>query len=148
LVTSWNDTPVIRSNKLIDLIGDVDGVDYVISVGIESADITGLTGTAATNLLNKTDHGLSVGHRIQLVSKTGGTGISTGVSYFVIASGLAANAFKVSATAGGSEIDFSTDITVATYKVVDDYVGANPQDFLLPGVVPLPQPGSINISVA
>lgn len=42
--TRWVNQPVVRKNKLIDLIGDVDGVDYV-----QSLSITGSAGVADSN---------------------------------------------------------------------------------------------------
>lgn len=45
--STWVNDPVIRKNKLIDLIGDVDGVNYVEDVTISAA---GLITNAAGNL--------------------------------------------------------------------------------------------------
>lgn len=72
------------------------------------------TGVAATDLLTSTAHGLAAGDQIQFSSLTGGAGLSTATGYYVIATGLTANEFKLSATPGGSAIDFTTDITAAT----------------------------------
>jgi hypothetical protein len=129
----WVNTDIVRKNKLIDVIGSVEGVDYVDSITLTGGSIGSLTGTASDNTFARFDHGLSVNDRIQLLTKTGGTGLSTGVTYFVISAGLATNAFRLSATEGGSEIDFTTDLTAATYKVVVDANG----DLPLPGTVPL-----------
>jgi uncharacterized phage protein gp47/JayE len=48
--TAWLDEPIIRKNKLIDLVGDVTGVDYVDTLTITGAAGSGnltLTGPAA-----------------------------------------------------------------------------------------------------
>lgn len=70
-------------------------------------------------------HGFRVGEQVEFVRLTGGTGLSgrpiasinaatrssKPTRYFVIASGLTRNAFKVSATAGGSAVNISADAT-------------------------------------
>jgi hypothetical protein len=79
------------------------------------ADVTGVTGTAATDLINKTAHGLVAGSRIAFSALTGGAGLSVDTGYYVIASGLTADAFKVSTTVGGAAVNFTTDFTAGTY---------------------------------
>lgn len=79
---------------------------------------TGATISAATNLVTKTAHGLVAGDRIYFTALTGGTGLSLNKDYFVLASGLTANAFKVSATSGGAEVDITVDYSAATYSKV------------------------------
>jgi hypothetical protein len=70
-------------------------------------------------------HGFRAGEEVEFIRLTGGTGLSgrpiasinaatrssKPTRYFVIASGLTRNAFKVSATAGGSAVDVSADAT-------------------------------------
>lgn len=80
-----------------------------------SALVTGVTATAATNLVNKTSHGLVAGDSVVFHAKTNGAGITLGVQYWVIASGLTSNEFKVSTSAGGSEVDITSDGTSMTY---------------------------------
>ena len=76
--------------------------------------ITGIaTGTASTSLISMTNHDRAVGDKVTFSSLTGGAGLSTSTPYYVIANGLTANVFKLSATVGGSAIVFSTDITAA-----------------------------------
>jgi hypothetical protein len=77
--------------------------------------VTGATISAATNLVTKATHGLAAGDRVTFSLLTGGTGLSTGVTYYVIASGLTANDFKVSTTSGGSEVDVTVNYTTASY---------------------------------
>lgn len=72
---------------------------------------TGLTGVAATDLLTKTGHGLVAGDGVRFSGLVGGAGLSSGTTYYVIASGLTANDFRVSATPGGAQVDFTTDVT-------------------------------------
>ena len=65
--------------------------------------------TTATDTIAYTAHGLLTGD--VLVYNNGGgtsaTGLVSGTTYYVIASGLTANAFKVSATDGGSTVDIT-----------------------------------------
>ena len=65
--------------------------------------------TTATDTIAYTTHGLNAGD--VLVYNNGGgtsaTGLTSGTTYYVIASGLTANAFKVSATDGGSTVDIT-----------------------------------------
>lgn len=77
--------------------------------------VTGTTGAEATDLFTKASHGLSAGDRITFSSLTGGTGLSTGVTYWVIASGLTSSAFKLSTTSGGAAVNFTTDVSASTW---------------------------------
>lgn len=76
---------------------------------------SGVTGTAATNLINKTTHGLVAGDRVTFYSLTGGTGLTLGTTYYVISSGLTSDVFKVSATSGGTEVDITVNYTDLQY---------------------------------
>lgn len=82
---------------------------------------TGLTGANATDLLTKTAHGLTTGDAVKFLTLTGGAGLNTGQIYYVIATGLTANDFRVSATPGGAQVDFTTDITVGTFQKVQTW---------------------------
>jgi len=65
--------------------------------------------TTGTDTIAYTAHGLSAGD--VLVYNNGGgtsaTGLTSGTTYYVIASGLTADAFKVSATDGGTTVDIT-----------------------------------------
>jgi len=65
--------------------------------------------TTATDTIAYTAHGLVATDAV--VYNNGGgtsaTGLTSGTTYYVIASGLTANAFKVSATSGGSTVDIT-----------------------------------------
>lgn len=66
------------------------------------------TADAGTDLLTTTAHGLVANERIRVASTTTlPAGLAAATDYYVIASGLTANAFKVSATSGGSAIDIT-----------------------------------------
>jgi len=85
--------------------------------------VTGVTATASSDLVNKTAHGLITDDRIYFTTLTGGAGLVLGTPYYVLASGLTANAFKVSLTSGGAAINITTDATVAAYVKVVTFTG-------------------------
>lgn len=81
------------------------------------------TAAAATNLVTNTNHGLVAGDRVTFYTLTGGTGLTLGVAYYVISSGLTANDFKVSTTSGGSEVDITVNYSVSNYIKSVTYSG-------------------------
>jgi hypothetical protein len=58
---------------------------------------------------------------VRFSSITGGAGLSASTDYYVISPST--NTFKLSATSGGSEIDFTTDITAGTLLANTKRVG-------------------------
>jgi hypothetical protein len=80
-----------------------------------TSEVTGTTGTASTDLFTKTSHGLVAGDRITFSALTGGTGLVTGTAYYIIATSLTANDFKVSALPGGTAVNFTTNVTASTW---------------------------------
>jgi hypothetical protein len=78
--------------------------------------VTLLTSAASDDIIDATAHGFVAGDEVVFTALTGGTGLTVGQRYFVIATSLATNTFRVSATAGGAGIDFSTDITAGTVR--------------------------------
>lgn len=71
-----------------------------------------VTGVAATNVITANAHGFANGDKVQFTAITGGTGLVISTNYFVVS--RTANTFKLAATSGGAEIDFTTDITDGT----------------------------------
>lgn len=82
-----------------------------------------VTGTASSDLFSCTSHGLDVGTQVFFRTLTGGTNLSTSTRYYVIASGLTADAFKLSTALGGSPVDFSTNLTAAVLERQDPLDG-------------------------
>ncbi len=84
------------------------------------ASLTGaITGVAATDLFTSAkNHGLVAGQRLRFSSITGGTGLFTDRTYYVISSGLTAKDFKVSETRDGATVDFTTAVTAAVVTIV------------------------------
>jgi hypothetical protein len=88
-------------------------------------NVTGTTGDATggafEDLFTKASHGLVAGDRITFSALTGGTGLSTGVAYYVVSSGLTSSTFRLSLTSEGTVVNFTTDVTASTWtKSVTD----------------------------
>lgn len=105
---------------------------YTFTLGLVNAALDALLGVeapvvftavAATDLLTSTAHGLAVGDIIQFSSSTTlPAGLEPNTDYFVIASGLTADDFKVSTTLGGSAVDITSTGTGThswTYAIND-----------------------------
>jgi hypothetical protein len=86
---------------------DVRSTDYLAYSEVQVYD-AGHAGTSATSdLITSTAHGLVAGDQVYFTSLTGGDALVTFTRYFVIASGLTTNAFKVSTTAGGAAVNIT-----------------------------------------
>jgi hypothetical protein len=72
------------------------------------------TAAASTDLVAVTAHGFVTDTRVRFGTLTGGTGLLNTLDYFVLASGLTTNAFKVSLTSGGAAIDITVDYSAIT----------------------------------
>lgn len=90
----------------------------------EEAAITSVTGTASTDLLNKSSHGLSNGNLVVLRSLSGGSGLTTEYPYYVV--GVSGSDFQLSLTSGGSAINFTTDITSVSVVRLTEISGGSP----------------------
>lgn len=82
--------------------------------GVTMGSQTAVTGESDDELFTAAGHGLRVGDTVKFPDLTGGTGLSTGTTYHVIGSGLTANTFRVSTTAGGATVNFSSDVTAGS----------------------------------
>jgi hypothetical protein len=76
---------------------------------------------ASTDLITSYAHGLTTDDRI-FVAAVGGdtlpTGLATTTLYFVLASGLTTDAFKISTTSGGAAVDITANGEFAWFKTV------------------------------
>jgi hypothetical protein len=86
-------TPASNSYALIDL-----------AVGVTSAVTTPV---ASPGLVNWTAHRRSAGEAVKFTGAALPTGLVAGTEYYVIAAGLTANVFEVSATIGGAAVNFT-----------------------------------------
>lgn len=88
--------------------------------GMLGANITLSTSAAADDIIDATSHGLSIGDAVVFTALTGGTGLTAGRVYWVIATSFGTNTFRVSATPGGAGVNFTADITAGTVAKVAD----------------------------
>lgn len=76
---------------------------------------------SATDVFTSNGHGLTTDDRV-LITTINGESIPTGISattlYYVLASGLTANAFKVSTSSGGAALDVTASGEVSFMKTV------------------------------
>ncbi len=129
VVTSTSATKSWTLTKLVPSIavalaaapnGLAAGTSPVWAVAAKNV-IKAATVNATTDLVTVTGHGLVVGNAITFAaSTTAPAGANKTSTYYVIASGLTANAFKVSATLGGSAVNFTS--AGATVKVTQPNV--------------------------
>jgi len=88
-----------------------------VTIAIPRRTIPAASITLATDTIAYTGHGLNTGDMVTYFhgGGTAATGLTNGVTYFVISSGLTADAFKVSATDGGTTVDITGQGTNAQY---------------------------------
>jgi hypothetical protein len=95
--------------------------------------VQAVTCVAGTDLFTAAGHGYGAGKPVRFYGLAGGAGITAGTTtYFVIASGLTADAFRVSATLGGSTIDVTTDVTAGGVAATDAQSASHTQGDLRP----------------
>jgi hypothetical protein len=101
------------------------------------------TVTASTDVIASFAHGLTTDDRVFFTAPAGSalpTGLTAATLYFVLASGLTADAFKVSTTSGGASAAITTDGEAAFFKTV-------PQTFAIAGNLILPVTTGLVIDV-
>ena len=88
--------------------------DLVITEAAKAATLND-----ATNVITSACHGLVADDRIAFAVSGGRLpcGIQATENYFVLADGFTTGAFKISTTAGGSEVDFTIIDTASTYEI-------------------------------
>lgn len=95
---------------------DANGI-WVPSEDVLGTAVTLAVSAAADDIIDTaTAHGYMAGDKVVFTALTGGTGLTTGRVYYVIAANLAAQTFQVSETAGGAAVNFTADITAGTVQ--------------------------------
>ena len=96
-----------------------------IAIPRRTIPTTGIT--IATDTIAYTAHGLSAGDAVKYFhgGGTAATGLTNNTTYYVIASGLTVDAFKVSATDGGAAVDISGTGNNAQYFELATAVATN-----------------------
>lgn len=69
-------------------------------------------------------HGFAVSDVVRFTALTGGAGLVVDTDYYVVSASLGSQTFRVSATRGGSPINFTTDITAGTVVRVGTVAGS------------------------
>jgi hypothetical protein len=107
-------------NVMLDALGAVVTHAGLLQAGSGQS----FTGETADDLVDDTSHGLSNGQIVVLSSLTGGSGLTAGVPYYVVSA--TTNSFGLARTAGGSAVDFGSDVTAGTYTVLTEISGGSP----------------------
>lgn len=102
-----------------DLEG-ASGTTTQVAGAMLGANKTLSTSAAADDIVDCTGHGFSNGDPIVFTALTGGTGVTAGQVYWVIAANLTADDFQFSAEPGGTAVDFTADMTAGTVAPLDD----------------------------
>jgi len=88
------------------------------------------SGGVTNDLITSNAHGLSAGDRViffNVFAESLPAGLTEGAAYFVIATGLTTDAFKISDTSGGSARDITGQGEVFFQRVVPEVFGAQGQ---------------------
>jgi hypothetical protein len=84
---------------------------------------TGKSCTATTaDVFTCTAHGYTLGDSVKFSALTGGTGLSAGTLYFIIAGSLTANTFQVSTSQAGSAVNLTSALTAGTVQRCSDAI--------------------------
>lgn len=107
---------------LIRKLGTFAPYENVESVTLTSngiADFTGVTGVAATNLITVLNFTPQNGDAFVFTAKTGGSGLTTGTTYYF--GDVSGSTFKAyTAASGGTVVPLTTNITAGTIRVLTD----------------------------
>lgn len=106
---------LIRKNQTFAKYSQVEGISLTSSTTYATS---GITGNATTNFLTGTIAAPAAGSLVYFSALTGGTGLSTNQMYYVLSP--SGNDFKLTETPGGSEVNFSSNVTAATMTVLAD----------------------------
>lgn len=104
-----------------DLEG-ASGTTTQVASTMLSANVTLANPSAAADDIIDTSaaHGFSIGDAVVFTALTGGTGLTAGRVYWIIADNFAAQTFQVAETPGGTAVDFTANITAGTVANVTD----------------------------
>ena len=107
---------------LIRKLGTFAPYENVESVTLTSngiADFTGVTGVASTNVITVLNFTPQNGDAFFFTAKTGGSGLTTGATYYF--GDVSGSTFKAyTAASGGTVVPLTTNITAGTIRVLTD----------------------------
>jgi hypothetical protein len=111
-VDSWVGTNVVRDPGYFDSQGR-----FVPTDETPGASVTLATSAHADDIIDTAAaHGFVAGDRVVFTSLTGGTGLEVNREYYVVATSLAAQTFRVADAPGGAAINFTSDITAGSVR--------------------------------
>jgi hypothetical protein len=111
-VDSWVGSNVVTDDGYFD----ANGVFQPSSAALGST-ITLATSAASDDIIDTAAaHGLVAGDTVTFPTLTGGAGLTANTRYYVVATSLGAQTFRVALTEGGTPINFTTDITAGTAR--------------------------------
>jgi len=107
-----NDGDIVFFRSLVGGSGVSAGTAYYV---INRRDLwwVNCTGTASSDLINKTSHGLIAGDEVVFRNLIGGAGIAELSKYYVV--NALTDTFQISLTPGGAPVDFTTNMTSGQY---------------------------------
>lgn len=115
----------LGKNLMLDALKGTNPTTPITHVGLFGETVlTSVTGTASSDLLTKTSHGLSNGNLVVLRSLTGGTGLANEKPYYVV--GVNGNDFQLALIPSGSAINFTTDISSVSVVKLTEVSGGSP----------------------
>lgn len=82
------------------------------------SDTTQSGSSSSDDVIVASAHGLTNGDKIQFTALTGGAGLETNKTYYVV--NAATNTFQLAAEPNGAPINFTTDIASGTFEQVED----------------------------
>lgn len=88
---------------------------YLTAYGQGYTTSASVTGSSSTSIFTCNNHGLEAGSGFTFSSLTGGSGLTTGVTYYAVSVG--ANTFTAGTTTGGSTNIFSSDLTAGVVTI-------------------------------
>lgn len=91
------------------------------------------TATDTGDLFTAVGHGFVAASAVRFTGASLPTGIVAGTTYYVIASGLTADAFKVSATVGGAAVTLTADGSGTVYRDLPAPVAADTVYYVIAG---------------
>lgn len=112
---------ILGKNAMLNALGALN-----THIGLLTATaVTTVTGTAATDLLNKASHGFSNGDLVMVtLLASEGAGLFNNVPYFVV--GVSGSDFQLAETPGGSAINFTSNIVDCTVTKYVEIFGGSP----------------------
>lgn len=111
---------VFNAGNAILTLTDVDSGAVLSAIDTDTFKVA-CTATAATDLFGATAHGLVAGDKVRFVTVATAVVPALLTDYFVIAAGLTADVFAVSATLGGATINVDADSAACPFVKVNQF---------------------------